>query len=439
AALFDRAGKAGLFEAKFGDNQSRSANTKKISDLLDIDPDKKHELTEDVAKIRDLICDYIRANDPDIEAENSDLVDGAKLEYILSEIIGRDEVERFTQRSSVVRLPNANPESQHDEPLTSYVATLPKRYELDTTDVIPEHKKILEQMAKEEEGLEGVEDLGADDLASSAQLLVGLAVPSAGKKTLEALWTDFGPEWQAFTDKDEKPWTAALMASHKSETGLASNVVRCQGTDENGKPVTEHLFIIHDKLGNGGDGATLIVGKSTLRPALVEALEANGITYVNREDDKAKETITEKLGEFVKGKEQAYSKEVEDTAQEKFTLEYQLMASLTSHFLGDWSLPEKEEDDKLDSFLRQNLPHGMVTRGDYGNDSAAPSLESEEEKTQCVGNILAILTDQDQVLSKLEEENVLMPYIVTKSPDMESLKSTLRGGKPEEEQAKGRA
>lgn len=395
--LLVRSAEAGLFEMIM--EEGRTTGDRLISNLLDIDPEKQREIPENIEEIHTMLCDYLRQKYEGMSAENTDIISPAKLEHVLSELGGQKEVERMTDRSGVLMLPNEDVESLTEQPIAPAIGVDGAKVAAPAASADEEVKQSYEKIQKQEEGLEDVLDVPTQDLVNSERFLISLAIPSVKKNNIEATFAEKNFQMSVL---EEDVSYAALngTASH----GVGVNMLATKTVDANGQEQDEYLYVVHDKFANRGEGRTLVTGSSTISPKLQDALEKNGVTYVNRSEDGAKEKINGTIEEIIADKR--------DIPGCEMCIEHIMTTALA--FRNPYSAPT--QDGKWENLYE--LPNHELIYSDN------PPALSDEVRGKHRENLVSLLSDEGKYLDKTTGHKA--PFMLTDSPDMDKLKHTLR-------------
>jgi hypothetical protein len=397
--MLKQAAEAGLFEMIL--EEGRSTNDRLIADLLDIDPDKKKEIPENIEEIHAVMCDYLRAKFPDIEAdaENTDIISPSALEHVMSQLKGMEEVKRFTTRSGVLHLPSLDLDSE--VPLSSAISvestTLEEPASSAPKEVHDEYNRILE----EDQDLKGVPTLESDKLVDAERYLISLAIPSVRENNINAL---FSPKSHSLTPENDP---ILQMQQNASETGLSATTLATKTVDADGKARDEFLHVVHDSFGNRNEGRTLVTGTVEISPRLQKALESNGVTYVNRNDEKAADKINAALDDILAGKN--------DVKESNMCNEHMLTTVLNSRVNVEIVGETKMNNQKVPVF---DLPHGEQPL------APQPSVISDELRGKHRENLVSLLSDDRQYIEKAVGKK--FPVYLADSPDLDHLKNTVR-------------
>ncbi|MGB1540569.1 MAG: hypothetical protein ACPG80_06390, partial [Rickettsiales bacterium] len=254
-----------------------------------------------------------------------------------------------------------------------------------------------------------------------------LSLPKLGRQNLVALWNDHGPH---FSSNAEDVDARNLMATGKDVSGLSVNLLRCKSVDENGKAQDEYLYVIDDRFARRGKGETLITGTMELSDSMREAMEKNGITYVNRNEADAEEEI----GAFVDKRLELRAERL-NSEQQMQTQNSELLRSLTAGLSTRFAyIPEEgvvnkangEASETQKQSFAESLPNPLIAYADYNNSSALGSLPLRDEIEKGRENLLALVSDKSNTLDKFKSKGQVRPYMVTESQDVDALKHTLK-------------
>lgn len=395
--LLVRAAEAGLIEKVL--EEGRSTGDRMISDMLNIDPDKKREIPENIEEIHTMLCDYLRTQHDGLSEENSDIISPAKLEHTLSELGGQKEVERMTSRSGVLMLPNEDVESLSEQPIAPTVGLEAQSVAEPWASADEEVKRRHEKISEEEQGLEDAVALPTEELVSSERFLVSLAIPSVKKNNIEATFSE--NNFQMSVAEED---IAYAMLNNTAETGLAVNMLATKTTGPDGQAQDEYLYVVHDKFANRGEGRTLITGTSEISSRLQEALEKNGVTYVNRSDADAKDKINAAMDDITADKR--------DIPGCEMCLDHIMTTALA--FRNNYRKPVGE--GKWENLYE--LPnHDLLYRDN-------PPALTDEVRGKHRENLVSLLSDDGQYLDKTVGQK--KPFMLTNAPDIDKLKHTLR-------------
>ena len=395
--MLRQAAQAGLFELEL--EEGKTTGDKLLSTLLNLDPELMKNIPENIEEIHTILCDYVRKTfaDQDLSENNADLISPSKLEHALSQLTDKD-IERLTERSSVIRIPNLDPASLTDEPLIGSVASDLPMGEKNTEFLTAVEKQVYEKIQAEEKGLENLHKITPESLVDAERLLVSFALPNVGGQNIQALWNDYSMDCAELSDEE----SAAAVAVNKSEaTGMATQLIQCKAVDEKGKESVEYLYVVRDGNANRKEGRTLITGSTDLSQALVDALAKNHITYVNRTSPDAEKAVKAELDILLEKKSDIKGANMP------------IQRTLT-HSLGQRISWDDHKNEQIFELPHQDLLHG---------DVSSPNI-TDEVRGQDTENLVALLTDKGQYLDKAK--NYSRPYVVTSSPDLDKLKHTLK-------------
>lgn len=395
--LLVRSAEAGLFEMIM--EEGRTTGDRLVSNLLDIDPEKQKEIPENIEEIHTMLCDYLRTKYEGLSEENTDIISPAKLEHVLHELGGQKEVERMTSRSGVLLLPNEDVESLTDLPIAPTVGVEAQPVAQPWASAGEDVKQRHEKISEEEQGLEDSIALPTQELVNSERFLVSLAIPGVKKNNIEATFSEHNFQ-MSLTEED----VSYAMLNNTAETGLAVNMLATKTTGPDGQEQDEYLYVVHDRFGNRGEGSTLITGTAEISPRLKDALEKNGVTYVNRNDADAKEKINAALDELTADKR--------DIPGCEMCLDHIMTTALT--FRNNYSKPVG--DGKWENLYE--LPNHDLLYQDN------PPALTDEIRGKHRENLVSLLSDEGQYLDKtVGSKN---PFLLTNAPDIDKLKHTLR-------------
>lgn len=394
--LLVRAAEAGLIEKVL--EEGRSTGDRMISNMLNIDPDKKREVPENIEEIHTMLCDYLRTKYEGLSEENADIISPAKLEHTLSQLEGKKEVERMTSRSGVLMLPNEDAESLTNEPIAPAVGleSLPSE-NISKQALNDDTKRRFEDIQKEEQGLEEAMSVPTEELVNTERFLVSLAIPSVKKNNIEATFSE-----NNFSMLLSEEDVAYSLLNNTAENGLATNLLATKSVDKDGKESDEYLYVVHDRFANRGQGRTLVTGTTEVSPRLKEALEKNGVTYVNRNDANAKEAINEALDTITEGKRIPPACEM--------CLDHLLTSSLT--YRNNYISKDGAQKPLYE------LPHQDLLYNDN------PEALTDEIRGKHRENLTSLLANEGKYLEKSTGTKV--PFLLTNAPDIDHLKHTLR-------------
>lgn len=412
----------------------------RLSARLNIDPEQ-NKIPEGLEETHALLADYVRRtfkseDGLELSADDLDIISPAALAAVLSGLENQTTIDRPSTRSGVIYLPNSDDEKSMDEPVVGVIgkngATFDSAPEyVDNPHATPETRNLRKKLAKEEDGFDNLlTDYPTQDLADAERFLISLAVPTLKGKNLDGLWSQYSRSTEV--DSPEIPALDAVkIAENQSSSGVATQLLLCKTTDESGQEKDEFIFVVHDRFANQGKGETLVTGTAKISDRLAAALEAQHVTYVDRESAGAETKIASTLDKLLKGKAQ------DANAVEKYPFSQLVLQSLTlimpAQIVGTITNPNGVDVKQLEG-LRYTLPHPEVDETN-NNNSGRMSPEWGQKVKE---NLVALLSDRDGYLAKNQGFNEA--FAVTTSKDLDTLKHTLKAlQQPEQKQAAGQA
>lgn len=258
-------------------SEGARSRQRSVEEDLNISAFADRDLGKQAQMARKIFCEYLRQVDPEIQATDDQIVTVRKFLDALEGVIAADTVP-----SNELFVVNRDHESlAAGAPLTGASIKDAALYSLENRD-----------------GL----DFTIDNLVSHDDFLASLALPTVGKKNLQAVWEsnirrlwepaagDATADGASLTDHDE----AMRIAENKSETGLAVTTLRV-ATLEEGEPGVASVHII----ANAARGRTLVIG-DRLPSKLQAAFNEAGITHVDRNDANAKTRVDTALTDLTR-------------------------------------------------------------------------------------------------------------------------------------------
>lgn len=387
--------------------ETRVMEEKALHNLLNIDANKV-KLPAEMEKTHNLLCDYLRdmhkeVTGIELTGDNSDIIKPSDLTHALTKYLNEDiGSRRLTTRTAEFVVPDTSdfePQAIRDrrEDLTN-----PER---DATpfrvivggvpfagDAQSEQGKKLKN---EGEGLEDLRIAQTQDLVDAKNFLVSLAIPELKDNNLKALWNQHGHITDS--EKDEKGAEAFTdsnrVLENRSATGLAFQMILAKSVDATGAEKDEYLYVVHDSKGNDGAGKTLITGSVEINDRLKDALDKQGITYVNRNAPEKEQLVDAALTDMLGGKGQ-----IKASSDGEMRFAEDVLSQAMEQVLPVVSNPTGARANDEYYF---NLPHprtylGQSTNAD-GSKENFPSQEvllSDQWRSQCRENLVALLADR---------------------------------------------
>lgn len=399
----------------------------RLAARLNLDPEL-NKIPEGLEETHGLLADYIRRKFSDekglqLSDDDLDIISPAALAESLTQIENQTEIDRPGTRSGVVYLPNLDEESSMSAPVTGAVGqsgnVIDFEKQINDPGVTPETKQLLQKLQAEEAGLENLTKYPTEDLVDAERFLISLAIPTLKSKNLEGVWNQYSSSANVAGPNDE-PNEAELIAENRHPSGIATQLLLCKTKDENGQEQDEYLFVVHDRLANNGKGKTLVTGTSPLNDRLISALDRQDVTYVNRNDADAEVKISSELDKLLK------DKKPDSRVLSPFPMSYQVAESLIRYSLP----PDRNEvvvndDGEEVEVLSQNgssyqLPHQEIIDGSSSKEERMTPAWGQKAKL----NLVALLSDKEGYLEQNQGDNT--PFILTTSPDLDSLRHVLR-------------
>ena len=331
------------------------SNAKSVESALNISLFDTTDLTEQIKIAQDMFCDYIRSKNPDITADNENIITVAQMKEVL---------DRFedSEHTEILAIPNTNPENLHAEPfieakiineakpedaeveftyddLIEYEAfmttlalpkvgdhnlkavwdrannlgllvmrssTIDKQNELEaevevlknsnppnTSELIDKQKELLDFMRQ---NIKQLKALGGDVSEIEAKIKeVKQGLIDSGVAVEDDITSILPPSIdEVMLDDDLR------IAENNSDTGIGATSVVVKATNDNGdvEAVPVHIIV------NNNSQKTLVVSNGTSKKLSTMFREV-GIAHVDRTADNAKEAIREALDDILRGTTEA--------------------------------------------------------------------------------------------------------------------------------------
>jgi len=258
---------AGLADASF--QEAQKSERKTIADLLNNNPFASEAPSVQAGLVRDLVCDYLRTLDPEIQAENDEIMSVETVRLALETLKTQDEaLSRSTLRDETLLVFN----DDLNDALTNPV----KRVE--TVDAVPDSPHASKN------------EVPAAELLPVRTLMPSLAAPVLRSHNLKALWnnnalSDSGSVVKGMDDYSDR---SLAMAEGKSDTGLAITTMMTGG-ESTGSTVPVYI------VWNQKNDDVLIVGEGALDRNVMDAYAHSRTVYVDRLEEGAERRVKSAL------------------------------------------------------------------------------------------------------------------------------------------------
>lgn len=235
-----------------------SSANRVTADLLNMQPTKVVSGDEMAADVRSQLVRHLKDKHPELQdAKTDDIISLAQVQATLKSLGGEKNIE-LAPNARVFHVVNDDPNSFQQSPL----------------------KRVVVQSLSEGEGEAIFDRLTPDKLITPAKLAASLAMPVAGKLSMQALWNT------SLSSASGKNDEATRVAQHQSDSGVGITSIVCQGDDGR----YAKLHVVH----NQKSGKALVVGPK-LDDDLVGQLGRNNITYVDVDSRQAKSAVSSAL------------------------------------------------------------------------------------------------------------------------------------------------
>lgn len=266
---------------------------KSVEESLNISAFSDKDISKQANMARKIFCDFVRQTNPEIKAEDEQIVTAKKFLDALKYV-----QEKETATTNELFVANRDPESLYaGQPLAEAIIKDAAVYALENKDV----------------------EFSIDDLVHHDDLMASFALPTVGAKNLSAVWeqnirplTSRDAEQQQTPANDdaaaadgtapasttpEKPDhdEALRIAENRSKHGIATTSLQVLYNDDAGeRPVSIHI------VRNEQRGKTLIVSEKAPSKLLAAFREA-GVIHVDRNDPMAKTKIETAITDLTRG------------------------------------------------------------------------------------------------------------------------------------------
>lgn len=262
------------------------SNQRSVEEDLNISSFADRDLNKQAKMARSVFCDYIRQVDPEVVADDEQIVTLKKLRDAL-ELVSKQDTAK-TKELTVVN---------HD---------------LETLSISPLEGARIEDEAVYVATKKQLE-ITLDSLVHHDDFLASLALPTVSGKNIEALWesnirpltgeqeaavpaNQNTPKGAAGIDKDE----GLRMAENRSTQKVATTTLRVRFADAAGEERDVSVHVVR----NDVRGKTLVVSEKAPSKLLAAFNEA-GVTHVDRNDPNAKAKIESALNDLTRGMPEA--------------------------------------------------------------------------------------------------------------------------------------
>jgi hypothetical protein len=296
-----------FFEAKKNSNRS-------LSQLLDDNPYISNVPVIKAKNLRDMLCDFLRQQEPFLPEDNEDILPLYKMEQIIEHYTEAQEVEAtdmvddyaIDEAGSAKRL-NVFNDDLDEVGINPFT----------TAQVIDSKSLVSED--DEEDPSEGLSSVSPDAqlLVSKESFLYSLVQPLFREGNLRAVWnnaldqTDIAPEVEETVDGDP-----VAISENLSKTKLSVATLTVSNDNEQGQTTDLHIVMNH----NNED--FVVVGDGALSAGLSHAFNRASLTYVDRTDNAQKVLLDRSLNRITQGK----SDVTKDRLKTAFLLRNQLPA-----------------------------------------------------------------------------------------------------------------
>ncbi|HEX2752068.1 MAG TPA: hypothetical protein VHP34_02965 [Alphaproteobacteria bacterium] len=268
---------------------------KSVEEALNISAFSDKDINKQAAMARKIFCDFVRQMDPEIKAEDDQIVTPKKFVDALKYV-----QEKETAPTNELFVANRDPESLYaGRPLAEAIIKDAAVYALENKDI----------------------DFSIDALVHHDDLIASFALPTVGAKNLSAIWdqnirplTGRNPNKSAEQDAEQgtpanddaaRGSTPAAevpdadeplrIAENRSKHGIATTSLQVRYEDAEGeRPVAIHI------VRNEQRNKTLIVSEKVPSKLLAAFREA-GVIHVDRNDPLAKTKVDAALTEMTRG------------------------------------------------------------------------------------------------------------------------------------------
>lgn len=256
------------------------SHQKSVEESLNISAFADKDINRQAQMARKIFCNFVRQMDPEIQAEDDQIITPKKFLDALKYVQSKD-----TAPTNELFVANRDPEQLYaGQPLAEAIIKDAAVY-------------VLEKKEP---------DFDLDDLVHHDDFIASLALPAVSAKNLSAIWdknirpllNDSAPAAEGDAANQNTPGrrTDGLsIAEGESSYGIATTSLQVLYADEEGeRPVSVHIVrnTLRDK--------TLVVGEKVPSKLLAAFREA-GVTHVDRNDPSAQSKVEAALGDLTRG------------------------------------------------------------------------------------------------------------------------------------------